>query len=178
MDNNFIKLSRACDGLLIPSGEAVKLKKGTPVKITQSLGGYFTLYVNGNLVKLNGEFADAIGKKIDGVQKDNTDNTFDEKLLWNQLRTCYDPEIPVNVVDLGLIYDLYYEESSKNKYYIKIKMTLTAPGCGMGPAIAADVETKIKSLHFVMDVLVELVWDPAWNQDMMTEEAKLKLGMI
>ena len=178
MDNNFIKLSRECDGVLIPSGEAVKLKKGTPVKITQSLGGYFTLYVNGNLVKLNGEFADAIGKKVEAAIPTNTSKKFDEDLIWEQLKTCYDPEIPVIIVDLGLIYDLYYGESEEKQYYVKIKMTLTAPGCGMGPAIAADVETKIQSLHFVRDVLVELVWDPMWNQDMMTEEAKLKLGMM
>ena len=178
MDNNFIKLSRECDGVLIPSGEPIKLKKGTPVKITQSLGGYFTLYVNGNLVKLDGEFSDAIGEKIETIKESNKNNTFDETLIWDQLKTCYDPEIPVNVVDLGLIYDLYCEKLSDNEYYIKVKMTLTAPGCGMGPAIAADVEYKIKSLHFVKDILVELVWDPTWSQDMMTEEAKLKLGMI
>ena len=107
MNNNFIKLSRECDGLLIPSGEAIKLKKGTPVKITQSLGGYFTLYVNGNLVKLDGKFADAIGEKIETIKESNNNNTFDETLIWDQLKTCYDPEIPVNIVDLGLIYDLY-----------------------------------------------------------------------
>tara|TARA_Y100001970_G_scaffold293655_1_gene441999 strand:- start:18121 stop:18657 length:537 start_codon:yes stop_codon:yes gene_type:complete len=178
MDNHFIKLSRECDGVLIPSGDAVKLKKGTPVKITQSLGGYFTLYVNGNLVKLDGKFADAIGKKIEKTKESISHNKFDESLIWDQLKTCYDPEIPVNIVDLGLIYDLNYEKVSDDKYYIKIKMTLTAPGCGMGPAIAADVESKIKALHFVKDILVELVWDPIWNQEMMTEEAKLKLGMM
>tara|TARA_B100001996_G_scaffold113579_2_gene85933 strand:- start:1139 stop:1675 length:537 start_codon:yes stop_codon:yes gene_type:complete len=178
MDNNFIKLSKECDGVLIPSGDAVKLKKGTPVKITQSLGGYFTLYVNGNLVKLDGKFADAIGQKIKKTEKSLNNGKFDENLIWEQLKTCYDPEIPVNVVDLGLIYDLNYEKIDEDKYYIKIKMTLTAPGCGMGPAIAADVESKVKSLHFVKDILVELVWDPIWNQEMMTEEAKLKLGMM
>jgi len=178
MNADFIKLSRECDGVLIPSGDPIKLKKGTLVKITQSLGGYFTLYVNGNLVKLNGEFSDAIGEKIEPVKQSSKNNLFDENLIWDQLKTCYDPEIPVNIVDLGLIYDLNYDELSKNEFYIKIKMTLTAPGCGMGPAIASDVEYKIKSLHFVKDVLVELVWDPTWSQDMMTEEAKLKLGMI
>ena len=112
------------------------------------------------------------------MQKNNHIQSFDENLIWEQLKTCYDPEIPVNVVDLGLIYNLEYEKKSENKYFINIKMTLTAPGCGMGPAIAMDVETKVKGLSFVDDVLVELVWDPIWNQDMMTEEAKLKLGMI
>ena len=112
------------------------------------------------------------------VQKNNYIQSFDENLIWEQLKTCYDPEIPVNVVDLGLIYNLDCKKKAENKYFINIKMTLTAPGCGMGPAIAMDVETKVKGLSFVDDILVELVWDPIWNQDMMTEEAKLKLGMI
>jgi len=176
--NDFIILSKNCDGLLIPSGDEIKLKKGTQVKITQSLGGYFTLYVNGNLVKLDGDNADAIGQKIKKSTKNEKLITkYSEKEIWERLKTCYDPEIPVNIVDLGLIYDLIAEKVS-NKYYIKIKMTLTAPGCGMGPAIAQDVESKIKSLPFVSDILVELVWDPQWNQDMMSEEAKLQLGMI
>ncbi|MAZ67869.1 MAG: putative Fe-S cluster assembly protein SufT [Candidatus Marinimicrobia bacterium] len=178
MENNFIKISRDCDGVLIPSGDSIKILKDSPVKITQSLGGYFTLYVNGNLVKLDGKDADAIGQKIEHNNKVNQKQEFDENLIWEQLKTCYDPEIPVNVVDLGLIYDLSYEQSKNEKFYVKIKMTLTAPGCGMGPTIAADVEHKVQSLHFVDDVLVELVWDPLWNKEMMTEEAKLKLGMM
>ena len=177
-DNNFIKISKDCDGILIPSGDQIKLKKGTPVKITQSLGGYFTLYVNGNLVKLDGRDGDAIGQKIDAENIHAEMKKFDEKLIWDQLKTCYDPEIPVNIVDLGLIYNLNYKKLDNDKYYINIKMTLTAPGCGMGPAIAADAEGKVKGLPFIDDVLIELVWDPIWNQDMMTEEAKLKLGMI
>ena len=91
---------------------------------------------------------------------------------------CYDPEIPVNIVDLGLVYDLKSEKLNSGKYKIKIKMTLTAPGCGMGPVIAQDVEDKVLGISFVEDVLVEVVWEPLWNQDMMTEEAKLKLGMM
>ena len=177
-DNNFIKLSKDCGGILIPSGDQINLKKGTPVKITQSLGGYFTLYVNGNLVKLDGKDADAIGKRVDSSSLNAAAKGFDEKLIWEQLKTCFDPEIPVNIVDLGLIYNLDYKKLDNNQYYINIKMTLTAPGCGMGPAIAADAEGKVKGLPFVDDVLIELVWDPIWNQDMMTEEARLKLGMI
>ena len=125
MDNNFIKLSRECDGLLIPSGEAIKLKKGTPVKITQSLGGYFTLYVNGNLVKLDGEFADAIGEKIEAREKSDKHNVFDENLIWEQLKTCYDPEIPVNIVDLGLIYDLSCIEKQSNSFGLKSFMSIS-----------------------------------------------------
>ena len=175
-DNNFIKLSRNCNGFLVPSGDQVTLKKNTLVKITQSLGGDFTLYVKGNLVKISGKDGDSIGKKIKKTIKKA--EQFNEDLIWETLKTCYDPEIPVNVVDLGLIYNLKTKEISKNQYYIEIKMTLTAPGCGMGPVIAQDVENKITHLSFVKDVLVELVWDPQWNQDMMTEEAKLKLGML
>ena len=177
-DNNFIKISKDCDGILIPSGDQVKLKKGTPVKITQSLGGYFTLYVNGNLVKLDGKDGDAIGQQVnvENVHGDITE--FDENLIWDQLKTCYDPEIPVNIVDLGLIYNLDSKKLDNDKYYINIKMTLTAPGCGMGPAIAADAESKVKGLPFIDDVLIELVWDPIWDQNMMTEEARLKLGMM
>ena len=178
MENNFIKTKRECNGFLIPSGEKIKLKKGTNVKITQSLGGDFTLYVNGNLVKISGIDADAINQKIPNEKNNEDGKVFDEKYIWEVLKTCYDPEIPVNIVDLGLIYDLNCTEKKINSYLINIKMTLTAPGCGMGPVIAQDVETKIKNLNFVRDVLVEVVWDPIWNQDMMTEEAKLKLGML
>ena len=176
-NSEFIKTTRECKGHLIPSGDEITLKKGILVKITQSLGGDFTLYVNGNLIKISGNDADVINKTKPNVKESNSNN-FDEKLIWDVLKTCYDPEIPVNIVDLGLIYDLSYNEQSKNSYFINIKMTLTAPGCGMGPVIAQDVETKIKNLNFVSNVLVEVVWDPIWSQDMMSEAAKLKLGML
>ena len=178
MENDFIKIARECKGILIPSGDNIILKKGTLVKITQSLGGYFTLYVNGNLIKLSGDDADAIGKKIETKRTAQKIDKFNESAIWDVLKTCFDPEIPVNVVDLGLIYNLETKKKSKELYLVIIKMTLTAPGCGMGPAIAQDVENKINNLSFVEDVLVELVWDPQWNQDMMTEEAKLQLGMV
>jgi len=177
MDNNFIKLSKECDGVLIPSGDAVKLKKGTPVKITQSLGGYFTLYVNGNLVKLDGKFADAIGQKIKKTEKSLNNGKFDENLIWEQLKTCYDPEIPVNIVELGLIYDLDIKNGSSEKK-INIKMTLTAPGCGMGPVIADEVERKVNGINGVEMVNVELVWEPMWSREMMSESAQLELGML
>ena len=176
-NSNNIITSRECEGFLIPSGEKIKLKKGTSVKITQSLGGDFTLYVNGNLIKISGKDADVIGQKHTEKNETNAANKFDEKIIWDVLQTCYDPEIPVNIVDLGLIYDLVIKKLSNDKYYINIKMTLTAPGCGMGPVMAQDVETKITNLNFVDDVLVEVVWEPLWNQEMMSEEAKLKLGM-
>ena len=177
-NSSFIITKRSCNGYLIPSGEEIKLKKGTKVKITQSLGGDFTLYVNGNLVKISGNDADAIGKKKEKNTDSIDSSNFSEKMIWDVLKTCFDPEIPVNIVDLGLIYDLQYKQLSSGFYSINIKMTLTAPGCGMGPVIAQDVDTKIKNLKFVGDVLVEVVWEPLWNQDMMTEEARLKLGML
>jgi len=177
MEDDFIKLTRDCKAILIPSGDNIHLKKNAMVKITQSLGGDFTLYVNGNLVKLSGDDADAIGKEVIKT-KSNDIQKFNENAIWDVLRTCYDPEIPVNIVDLGLIYNLESSKESENQYQIIVKMTLTAPGCGMGPAIAQDVENKISNLSFVKDVLVELVWDPQWNQDMMTEEARLQLGMM
>ena len=174
----FIKVGRDCNGYLIPSGDKIKLKKGSNVKITQSLGGDFTVYINGNLVKISGKDADAIGQKVIENKKSIKNKRFDEKYIWEVLKTCYDPEIPVNIVDLGLIYDLSFKKVKEDIYFVNVKMTLTAPGCGMGPVIAQDVETKIKNLSFVDDVLVEVVWDPVWNQDMMSEEAKLKLGML
>ena len=175
-----IKILRDCDSTLIPSGDKITLIEGTLVRITQALGGDYTLYVNGNLVKISGRDADAIGKE---VQEDFTKNIinngeYSEELVWEQLKTCYDPEIPVNIVDLGLIYDLSKEGSDQKGYIINIKMTLTAPGCGMGPSIAQDVENKVMVLPKVNNVLVEIVWDPVWDRSMMTEDAKLKLGMF
>tara|TARA_Y100000588_G_C14014806_1_gene821605 strand:+ start:443 stop:982 length:540 start_codon:yes stop_codon:yes gene_type:complete len=177
-NSEFIEVLKECDGYLIPSGDKIKLKKGTKVKITQSLGGDFTLYVNGNLVKINGTDADAIGQKIEQPNNKVEAKSFDKKYIWEVLKTCYDPEIPVNIVDLGLVYDLKSLKKDSGKYDINIKMTLTAPGCGMGPVIAQDVESKVLGLSFVEDVLVEVVWEPLWNQNMMTEEARLKLGML
>ena len=177
MSSNQIITSRECEGFLIPSGEKIKLKEGTTVKITQSLGGDFTLYVNGNLIKISGKDADVIGKKISNEIKDNGPNKFDEKIIWNVLKTCYDPEIPVNIVDLGLIYDLKISDGKRGKL-IEIKMTLTAPGCGMGDLIAGEAERKVRGVNDVESVSVELVWEPLWNRDMMTEAAQLELGML
>ena len=175
-----IKILRDCDSTLIPSGDKITLIEGTLVRITQALGGDYTLYVNGNLVKLSGKDGDAIGKEvIDQTKKTNINNgEYSEELVWEQLRTCFDPEIPVNIVDLGLIYDLSKDGTKKDGYALNIKMTLTAPGCGMGPTIAQDVENKVISLPGVNTVLVEIVWDLIWDRSMMSEDAKLKLGMF
>ena len=175
-----IRMLRDCDATLIPSGDEIKLIEGTLVRITQALGGDFTLYVNGNLVKISGKDADAIGQEIDKSIENLIDNNseYSDELVWEQLKTCFDPEIPVNIVDLGLVYDFSKEGNKKTGYSINIKMTLTAPGCGMGPSIAQDVDRKVSELPGVNDVSVEIVWDPIWDRSMMSEDAKLKLGMF
>ena len=177
--SELITIERDCEAILIPSGDSIKLIKGTHVRITQALGGDYTLFVNGNLVKISGKDADAIGKK--NQPKINFNSTkykiVNEDVIWDQLRTVYDPEIPVNIVELGLVYDLKISKKDKG-CSVHVKMTLTAPGCGMGPVIAQDAEVKIKSLSGVSDVLVDIVWEPLWDRDMMTDEAKLQLGMM
>ena len=181
--NQLITVTRDCDATLIPSGESITLIKGTHVRITQALGGDFTLFVNGNLVKISGEDADAIGfeakeKKEIKNNKIDIKKIVDEKYIWEQLKTCYDPEIPVNIVELGLIYDLKLDFFKEKGTAVEIKMTLTAPGCGMGPAIAEDARNKVLQVPGIFDVNIHLVWDPQWNRDMMTEEAKLQLGLL
>ena len=179
IDNELIKVSRDCDAILIPGGEKVVLVEGTHVRITQALGGDYTVYVNGNLLKVSGKDSDAIGIKNESSNQ-NISEDYDEvneEHVWKVLKTCYDPEIPVNIVDLGLIYDMKLDENVEG-VTINIKMTLTAPGCGMGPVIAQDVEDKLMALSSVNRVVVELVWEPVWNQAMMTDAARLELGML
>lgn len=181
IDNELIKVSRDCDAILIPGGEKVVLVEGTHVRITQALGGDYTVYVNGNLLKVSGKDSDAIGVKNEDNNADieisDNKKEISEKNIWEILKTCYDPEIPVNIVDLGLIYDMKMN-SEIDGVKIVIKMTLTAPGCGMGPVIAQDVEDKLMAVSSVKHVLVDLVWDPVWNQAMMTDAARLELGML
>jgi len=176
--NKIITISRNCDATMIPAGEKIVLIEGTHVRITQSLGGNFTVLVNGNLVKVLGQDADALGLE-EVIKKELKVPTrlANEADIWDAMKQCFDPEIPVNIVDLGLIYDLKIS-GKKSEQNIHIKMTLTAPGCGMGPSIAQDVENKVMALPKVNNVLVEIVWDPVWDRSMMTEDAKLKLGMF
>tara|TARA_Y100001970_G_C14025038_1_gene745570 strand:+ start:446 stop:991 length:546 start_codon:yes stop_codon:yes gene_type:complete len=176
--NTIITVSRNCDATMIPAGEKIVLIEGTHVRITQSLGGNFTVLVNGNLVKVSGIDADALGLENETIYDAKVPSRLANKEdVWEAMKQCFDPEIPVNIVDLGLIYDLKIS-GAKNKKDIHVKMTLTAPGCGMGPSIAKDVETKILALNGINSVDVELVWDPQWDRDMMSEEAKLQLGML
>ena len=176
-----ITLSRDVEAAIIPIGERVTLKQGEQAYITQNLGGSYTVIVNGNMFRIEGKDADALGLEAAAKPVSTgapvTQETL-EKEIWNQLRSCYDPEIPVNIVDLGLIYDCHLTAQPAGSYKVDVKMTLTAPGCGMGPMLAQDVQNKVLSLEGVDDVAVELVWDPPWNQGMMTEQAKLQLGLL
>ena len=171
-----IRLLRDVDAYMVPSGDEVKLLAGNLVRITQALGGNYTVIMNGNMVQITSENADALG--IDLNEKKPTEMKGDlEQQIWDQLKTCYDPEIPVNIVELGLIYDLKINDIPAGKEVL-IKMTLTAPGCGMGPVIADEVDRKVNGLKDVESVSVDLVWEPMWNRDMMSEEAQLELGMM
>ena len=171
--NKSIRLLRDVDAYVIPSGDEVKLLAGNLVKITQSLGGNYTVLMNGNLVQIREENADALGFEIVKKKDQNPQGTLEQQ-IWDQLKTCYDPEIPVNIVELGLIYDLEIQENND----VSIKMTLTAPGCGMGPVLTEEVDRKVSGLNESNNVKVELVWEPQWNRDMMSEEAQLELGML
>ncbi len=180
MDAEKIILERDVKAFLIPSGDKVTLQKGEPVSITQALGGSYTVMLNGNLFKLDGEDADAIGKKT--IQtivnpSDSMKKEVSEQQVWDQLRTVFDPEIPINIVDLGLIYNCKLTKFKKGTK-VDIQMTLTAPGCGMGPIITAEAQQKVQGIPGVNEVNVELVWEPLWNREMMSETALLQLGIL
>ena len=179
--NDSVTLARDVEAAIIPVGERVTLKQGEQAHITQTLGGSYTVIVNGNMFRIEGKDADALGFEVAAKPAASGAPVTQEHLekeIWNQLRSCYDPEIPVNVVDLGLIYHCHLTPLPAGGHRVDVKMTLTAPGCGMGPMLAQDVQNKVLSLEGVEDVAVELVWDPPWNQGMMTEQAKLQLGLL
>jgi probable FeS assembly SUF system protein SufT len=176
-----VTLTRDVEAAIIPVGTRVTLQKGEQAHITQTLGGSYTVIVNGNMFRIEGKDADALGLEAAAKPASTGAPVTQEQLekeIWNQLRSCYDPEIPVNVVDLGLIYDCHITPLTAESHRVEVKMTLTAPGCGMGPTLAQDVQNKLLCLEGVDDVAVELVWDPPWNQGMMTEQAKLQLGLM
>jgi probable FeS assembly SUF system protein SufT len=180
--NEPVSLTRDVEASVIPAGMKVTLQKGESAHITQSLGGSYTVIVNGNMFRVEGKDADALGMEVvqqtAGTATGPVTQEVVEKEIWTQLKTCYDPEIPVNIVDLGLIYDCHIEPMGENSFKVGVKMTLTAPGCGMGPVLQQDVQNKLLSLEAVDDVAVELVWDPPWNQSMLSEAAKLQLGLV
>jgi len=179
-------LLRDCPAIRIPSGEPVTLKAGTDVFLTQSLGGTVTVQAPalGGLFRISGADADALGLSSaagddpprDGARPGES-GPVREDALWDQLKNVYDPEIPVNIVDLGLVYDLRVLAGAKGGTRVEVKMTLTAPGCGMGPAIASDAQSRIARVPGVAEAEVQLVWDPPWSAEMMTPEGKRRLGI-
>ena len=173
LKHDTIEVLRDCEALLVPTGVRITIQKGTLVYITQALGGAYTVYVNGNLARVAGKEGDALGMVIiEEPDVSQMTGTTEEK-VWALLATCYDPEIPVNIVELGLVYECTVKEN-----HVRIRMTLTAPGCGMGPVLLAEVEQKIRTLPEVTEVTVELVFDPPWDRSMMSDAAKLQLGLL
>lgn len=182
MRDKTIEVLRAVEGALIPSGTKITLQPGTFVMVTQALGDSYTVYVNGNLVRIAGSAGDALGLVILQSEDINElEGTLHDK-VWIQLKTCYDPEIPVNIADLGLIYDCdvspLNEGEGEIRHQVRVTMTLTAPGCGMGPVLISEVEAKIRQIKGVEDVKVTLTFDPPWDRNRMSDEAKLQLGLL
>ena len=178
-----IILKRDCEAVLIPAGTRITLQAGEPVVITQALGGSFTVIIHGNMARVDARDADALGQAPTAAATAEPAPAPDravgtEEQVLEKLRTCYDPEIPVNIVDLGLVYDTQIQPLPGGGNRVEIKMTLTAPGCGMGPILQQDVEAKVSSIPGVKEAGVFLVWDPPWNRDMLSEAARLELGMM
>ena len=174
------RFERDCEVVMVPEGTAVELPSGTTGYITQSLGGSFTIYVDGRLFRLAGDDADAIGKEPPPRPQlpENASDKDVEDLVWSQLRTIFDPEIPINVVDLGLIYACNLSRQDSGQRQVDIAMTLTAPGCGMGDILVADVRDRLKLIPTIDEVVVALTFDPPWSQAMMSEAARLETGMF
>lgn len=173
-----ITLTRDCDGIVVPSGVPVQLKKDQEVTITQSLGGSYTVHVEGNLVRIDGVEADALGKEPLASVEESLKGLSLEDSVWAQLKTCFDPEIPVNIVDLGLVYNCHIVPLTDGGSNVFVEMTLTAPGCGMGPVIVMDVKQKLKAIPGINAAEVDLVFDPPWDRQMMSEAARLQLGLL
>ena len=175
-----VELKRECPATQIPSGQVVTLPAGTPVDITQTLGGTYTVHTRGGLFRIANCDGDALGLQPETgspASAADSDEPVDEAALWKVLKTCYDPEIPVNIVDLGLVYDLSIHPLPGGQSKVSVKMTLTAPGCGMGATIAGDAQQKILYLPGVEEAEVEVVWDPPWHQSMITAEGRKILGL-
>jgi len=178
--NEPFSLSRDVTAIIIPAGEELTLREGTTGFITQALGGSFTVYVEGNLFRVFGIDADALGKEPVPPPKipDNATDSDIEQVIWDQLKTCYAPEIPVDIVNLGLVYRCEITALGNGQRSVSVDMTLTAPGCGMGDVLVADAREKIAVIPTIADVVVELVFDPPWNVGMMSDEARLQTGMM
>lgn len=181
MLNEEIVLNRDCPATVIPAGDEVVLPEGTSVFVTQALGGALTVRSRSGLFRIDSRHHDALGdevaKAVASGDEPKVEGKFSEELVWEALRGCYDPEIPINIVDLGLIYNLSIEPRDDQKFAVGVKMTLTAQGCGMGPVIAEDAKNRIESLPQVESADVQIVWDPVWTPQMISEEGKKKLGL-
>ncbi len=178
--NEPVTLIRDVSAIIIPVGESITLREGTEGFITQALGGSFTVYVEGNLFRISGVDADALGKEPvpPPAVPDNATDKDIEEVIWEQLSTCYDPEIPVDIVNLGLIYRCELKPLGNGERSVEVDMTLTAPGCGMGDVLVQDAREKIAVIPTVAEVRVELVFDPPWNVGMMSDEARLQTGLM
>jgi probable FeS assembly SUF system protein SufT len=177
-----IELKRDCGAVQMPAGATVTLPAGTPVEITQTLGGSYTIHAQAGLFRIAAKDADALGIEASVASgseapSDISEGALDEKQVWDTLRSCYDPEIPVNIVDLGLVYDMHVDRLPGGRSAVSVKMTLTAPGCGMGGVIAGDARQKLLGLPSVEEATVEIVWDPPWHHSMITEQGKKILGL-
>lgn len=181
MQNRERTLSRDVVAHQIPSGDKQTLNAGETVLIHQVLGGSYTVQTGFGLFRINGADADALGEQVksaDVASATTADGAPDPEAIWAQLRQVYDPEIPVNIVDLGLVYSLDVSKQDDGGHKVDVAMTLTAPGCGMGPVIAEDAKSKILLVPGVSTADVRITWDPPWNQSMISEEGKMKLGLI
>jgi probable FeS assembly SUF system protein SufT len=178
-ENQPFVVNREVRAVIVPAGVEVRLKPGQAGYITQALGGSFTVYLDGNLLRISGEDADAIGqnavKPLDLPPNATAEDV--RKLAWDQMRSCYDPEIPINIVELGLVYECDVTQNEDGTRSLDVKMTLTAPGCGMGEVLVEDVREKIERIPSVREARVELTFDPPWSQSMMSEAARLQTGM-
>lgn len=179
-----VVVSRDCAAVTIPVGSPVTIEEGCIAQITQQLGGSYTVLVEGNLYRIEGMDADAIGfeptdhsERMEKPEEPATAQSV-EDMAWSLLSTCYDPEIPIDIVNLGLVYSCKVLAAGHDQFRIDVEMTLTAPGCGMGTMIADEARSKLLSIHGVDEVKVDLVWDPPWSREMISEPARLEMGLL
>ncbi len=176
MDQKMVVTNRECPARRVPSGEAVTIPADQFVTINQSLGGNYTITWQGNMLRIDGTDADAIGQEPEVLEfADPGSDDIQVDQVWSALKTVFDPEIPIDLVELGLIYNVAVDQASGT---VDIKMTLTAPGCGMGPVLVSDVKYRVAKVPNVQQVTVDLVFDPPWSRDMMSEEAQLEAGLF
>ena len=182
MSDDLRTLIREVEVTLIPQGTPMTLPEGEQVTITHRLGGNFTVMTSNGMYRISGANADALGEEVTEAAKSaeaaGSNGPVERDALWEALKTVFDPEIPVNIVDLGLVYSLECSERLEGGHKVDMQMTLTAPGCGMGPVIAEDAQMRLQAVAGVAEAVVDIVWDPPWNQDMITEEGKMVLGLI